>query len=705
MGPDELSGWRDALIVDRDDALIGAAKRWLGPVKTPFNKHELVAQIESFLRRRETSDAMVALLDRTDRRILALALYSGTTVGGGLPQADLAKLAADDSAFEANALERIRNLKERLALYTYRAPSGRDHVAVAPPLAARLASELSPSDALAIARPTEEPEAQEPFAAFCAVVSASVHAKPAFKGKKEPSRKAADILESAAPGLSTDKERLSALIGALEVAGIFGASEDGRPVAYPRRFVERCDGAGDTAPLALAAACSANRCASFRNPAYRCATYSGSAAKDRRLSPGTLRAVLQSLPRGLAFSPPDLRRLVAMAARRYLEPLAGKDAAEGSAEARETLDHDFMASVEAIAEALGMLGFVVLGDDGLVRATSAAAAAVASRPEQASRASVAVEESHEIRILPEAGPAARAFVSSIARLERTGLVWSATLDRAAAKTAYAYGFGASEISGRLEELSGLPLPQSVRFSLEGWEAESRSARLRTGVVVALDGHLSGVLEHSPKAAGLVLERLAEGVYLLAARDASEAERQLKAAGIDVDMRAQPDDDDGEFAPLWSAAGIVGSPAPGIFPLAFSPLSDTLVSGDPPLVARLIASLDGLPITPDERTALEERIRSRLVLDESELKSPPPPESASVAGALDYPGKLRLLERALKDGAEVEVGHLGEGGKTVMTVGVPRDIRRTAAGMVVALSTGATEQSVVPIGAIEIVRRR
>ena len=62
MGDVELSRWRDALIVDRDDSLIDAAKRWLGPVKTPFNKHELISNIESFLRRRENSDAIVGLL-------------------------------------------------------------------------------------------------------------------------------------------------------------------------------------------------------------------------------------------------------------------------------------------------------------------------------------------------------------------------------------------------------------------------------------------------------------------------------------------------------------------------------------------------------------------------------------------------------------------------------------------------------------------
>jgi len=699
MGSDELIRWRDALIVDRDDALIGAAKRWLGPVKTPFNKHELVSQVESFLRRPATGDAIVALLDRTDRLLIALALYSGTCPHGGLPPAELAKLAADEPAFEASALERIRNLKERLVLYSYRGPRGRDHVAVAPPLADRLAAVVSPSEALSTARASDEPDAPDPFASFCAILSACVHSKPAFKGKKEPSKRATEILDAAAPGLSADKERLGALLGALETSGVFGLSDDKRPIAYPRRFVELCDEAGSAAPLALAAGCS-----SMRNT-----TNHAAAMTDRKLAPGMLRAVLESLPRGLAFNPADLRRLTAMAVRRYLEPLA--DA--GVTGAQESLDLGFIASVAAVSDALVRLGFVVLGDDGLVRATGAIDSTIhlPRTPADGTAAtttgaghSVVVEESHEIRILPEASPETRAFVSAISRLDRTGLVWSATLDKPAAKAAYASGFTASEIASRLEAISGLPLPQSVRFSLDAWEAEVRSARLRVGVVVALDGHLSGVLEHSPKAEGLVLERLAEGVYLLAARDATEAERLLKSAGIDVDMRPEPEDDGLETRPLWDEALSAFQTRVSAPPLAFLPASDTLVAEEAPLVRKLLAALEEAGAMPDERTELETRIKARLVLDPAELVSPEPVEDETVVTAMDYPGKVRLLERALKDGVAVELTYLDEKGTKALAIGVPRDIRRMATGTVVALSSGAAEQVVVAIAAIESARR-
>ncbi|PKL08563.1 MAG: hypothetical protein CVV51_08340 [Spirochaetae bacterium HGW-Spirochaetae-7] len=640
----------------------------------------MISNIESFLRRRENSDAIVGLLDRFDRKITALALYSGSSPAAGLPLVELVQLAADDNAGEASALQHVRSLKERLILYSYKDAEGLELVGVSPPLLSRLASELSPSEALSISAATDEPEAPDPFAAFCALVSATAHAKPAFKGRREPSKRMAQILDASIPGLSGNAERLASMLGALEASGIMGAGEDGRPAVYPRRFVELCDSAGSAASLALAAGCIVK------------------ALGNGRLAPGLLHAVVAALPRGIAVSAADARRIVAMAARRYLEPLA----VSGSSDASEALGRGLVGMASGIVDALVMLGLVAVGDDGLIRTTTAAAGVFSLNAPVPK--SIVVEESHEIRILPEASRAARAFVVSVARMENAGLVWSATLDKSAAKAAYAFGFTASEVESRLEELSGIPLPQSVRFSLEAWESESMSARVRVGVVVVLDGHLSGVIEHSPKAIGLVAERLTDGVYMLAARDAPDAERLLKAAGIDVDMRPSPTDDDTAVRALWTQANAALANDGNGLPLAFLPASATLVPEESPLVVRLLAALDGMNPSPDERADLEDRIKARLVLDESQLTTAKPTDDGSVAGAMDYPGKLRLMERAMKDGAAVEISWIDESGKQAKATGVPREIRRTPTGTVVALSTGGGEQIVVAVSAIGKVHR-
>lgn len=682
MGPDELSRWRDGLIVDREDTLIGAAKRWLGPVKTPFNKHELIAKLESFLRKPSTADAIVGLMDRVDRRLVALVLYSGLRPGDGLPASHLVALAADERSGEGATARRVRSLRDRLILYEYHDEHGVDMLAIAPPLLAKIGASLEPSDALATMQPSMEgpvTEAVDPFAQFCAVVSACSHAKPAFKGRREPSKKVLEILASASPELAVDRDRFNAIIGVLEAAGVFRPGDEGRPIVDPGRFVELCESAQSAAPLAIAASALVSDTV---GPA---------------LAPGLVRSALEALPRAAAVSPVDVRRIVAIALMRHI---LAHGAPADVALAYSAGLHELLEKLMSLLESLGAL---VAGSDGLVRSTGAIDFMLAKR-QQVAR-SVVVEESHELKILPEAGPSTRAFIASIARLERTGLVWSAVLDKSAAKAAYAYGFRAAELRRRLEELSGAPLPQSVAFSLDAWESEARSARVRVGVVVALDGHLSGVLEHSPKAAGIVLERLAEGVYMLAAHSAAEAEHMLRGAGIDVDIRPSAPrlDDEAATGTLWSAASLALSADSQVQALAFLPQQTTLVAGDPPLVTRLLERLEELNLAQDAKADLADRIKSRLVLDEEQLQRPSADGDGLVIGAMDYPGKLRLIERAMKEGSTVDIAYTDEHGAQTNAVGVPREVRRAPAGTMITLYVGGGTPVVIPASTIGKVR--
>ncbi|MBN2875150.1 MAG: hypothetical protein JXM71_08640, partial [Spirochaetales bacterium] len=125
--------------------------------------------------------------------------------------------------------------------------------------------------------------------------------------------------------------------------------------------------------------------------------------------------------------------------------------------------------------------------------------------------------------------------------------------------------------------------------------------------------------------------------------------------------------------------------------------------EPLLVGRLLSALDAIVTTPEERASLEERIQARLILDESQLRVTPVEPEHNLARAMDYPGKLRLLERALKDGTTVEVAHTENGGSQTILAGVPREIRRMSSGTVVSLSTDTEGQKTIAISAIDTLR--
>ena len=53
-----------------DASFFALIRNYLGPFKTPFNKHELIHHLREFLSRSETVERVELLLDTLDRRVL-----------------------------------------------------------------------------------------------------------------------------------------------------------------------------------------------------------------------------------------------------------------------------------------------------------------------------------------------------------------------------------------------------------------------------------------------------------------------------------------------------------------------------------------------------------------------------------------------------------------------------------------------------------
>ncbi|HSH13174.1 MAG TPA: hypothetical protein VLA15_05480, partial [Desulfurivibrionaceae bacterium] len=336
---------------------------------------------------------------------------------------------------------------------------------------------------------------------------------------------------------------------------------------------------------------------------------------------------------------------------------------------------------------------------------------------------IVVEGSHEIRILPEAGPGVRAYIASVARLESTGTVWTATLDRSAAMAAYSFGFTAAAVASFLEAHSGRPLPQGFRFSLDAWESEAKAVRVRTGIVVALDGHLASMLDHAPSAAALVREKLGEGVYLLAARDLESAGKALASAGIPVDLRGeilaatrQASMLEGQRWRLESSfartalPGILPGTEPGSAPepLAFSSNSCKLDKEPSQVLDRLLSRIDEMDLPEKARTELADRVQARLILSDDQLEVAAGSRHTGgeiSAGALDYQGKNRLVEASLRSGFIIELIWTDAAGLRCTTRGVPVDISRSPGLDMVSVMDHRTRSVVkLPLGAVTWIRR-
>jgi hypothetical protein len=105
--------WSDALLMSGSEALLGAVRNYIGPVKTPYDKRDLVAKLEAFLRRAETKDSLLSLLDSLDMKILGSSLLLGSVPEQALKDLFIGELPL----FELGV--RISNLLDRLLLFRY----------------------------------------------------------------------------------------------------------------------------------------------------------------------------------------------------------------------------------------------------------------------------------------------------------------------------------------------------------------------------------------------------------------------------------------------------------------------------------------------------------------------------------------------------------------------------------------------------------
>jgi hypothetical protein len=691
--------WSNALLTSGTEALLGAVRNYIGPIKTPYDKRDLVGSLEAFLRRTDTRDSLFTLLDPLDIRIIGSSLLLGS-----VPEQSLKDLFVGElPLFELGV--RISNLLDRLLLFRYQS-GGRRLVAVNPLLEGELQArvfdpefffgtgyERSVPNANASVFGSDSPEGSVPVGqgsvplvaaadswAAVALFSFLFHAplstrKGGGLTKRATERAAAFLPELAsAPG-----DRLGALARSLSASGalLLGEDEERSPdrAAFARLLAEW----GEDLPYFLAA------------------SIAGEGSVEPRIEAGgtvtslalILASALESLPEGIALTRSALSRWLRIVAKR----------AHFSAVPS--------ASDPAVAiPALEALGLLTPRDRFLFPVLPRRADPdLGPRP-----GTLVVEGSHALHLMPEASLEDRLFVGCVARPVSIGIVWTFEVERDTARRAFAAGLESSVIMSRFEAMSGAALPQSFAFSLSAWEEEYRSLRLYRGFILAADERQRLVIERSVSLGKVVAERLAPGVYFLSVATPDEAIAALAAAGL-------------EAPPLNQVTAHRPGHAVDAVPEAEPPvrrLIDSLREFAGPAVfarrlpgpdpeARLAAMRAALTASPrpeEERREIADRIERRLVLTERQIAQSDPRSERLEAGGLDYLGKVRVVERALRSpGDRLEVLYRLPGEEPVRAILRPVRLDKNEKGLVLEaedLGTGGPAR--VPLGAVSTVRR-
>ena len=111
MKTEEIVTWKDALVQLPDSHFFNMIGLYLGKIKTPFNKQNLIEKLSSFLHRDAVQDILVKGLDENDVRVLT-AIH----VIDGISKAELSCFFSPQFS-HFDIYEKLSNLEERLLIY------------------------------------------------------------------------------------------------------------------------------------------------------------------------------------------------------------------------------------------------------------------------------------------------------------------------------------------------------------------------------------------------------------------------------------------------------------------------------------------------------------------------------------------------------------------------------------------------------------
>ncbi len=641
-----LEAWKRALLTLPGDRFLVLCRNYLGEIRTPFSKQDLIRQLAAFLSGRSVQERIVGLVDDREAQLLtALMLLGPVSLDG------LATVFAGRIGLLALG-EMIANLEERLLVYRERVEV--PLIAVNPILEPVLRSQVFDSGALFPWRPAAAAKAAgAPLwicdAALLAIVSqlcsGGIAQKKGGGLRKRDLAALAAIFPSAA---LADDERdgeaiergLTALLPLLQAHDL--VAEDGRPRVAAWR--------------SLAARGRRGRAAALLAPLL------GEAVR-RDLAAHVVAALLDALAAGggapRAFDPAAVQALCA------LMVLRGARAAAGAA--------------PAVVAALRDLNVLVESSGGLAlhpeaaRDIAGSAAVVQPNFEITFPAGPLLEEALEVGLAAEARR-----VDVVAVFEITRASFQRYLD---------LGGSADRLVEVLESLTArrrgaaARLPQNVVFSLRTWEREYRRLALYEGVVLIADEEHQYLLDNSPLLRSYVRRKIAGGVYLLAAADRDRWIEALRRSGVEhvpEIVPILPDEEPQEPAAELPFEGpLLGA---DLSVSIGSPRQRRAPAGEHTRAA-LLGALADMELAEEDAAEIRDRIARGLILVPAQLR--PLATEKGEARGLDYLGKVRLIERAIDRNALIEILEREAGGAPRRRLARPQRLEKSDSGLFLA----------------------
>ncbi|MDR1972981.1 MAG: hypothetical protein LBQ46_13795 [Treponema sp.] len=688
--------WKSAMMTLPDDVFFDLLRSVFGHIKTPFNKQNLLADLEAFLSRDEVRENMAAYIDDEDAQVIAAVAMLHNP-----PAGELERFFAGTGP-ELSVL--LPNLEERFILYRFRdgpalrlglnpllepllGPIAADPRRVLP--STPLSGEKAGPGGLGDSVPFDD-------RTLGALFSLVLGEGNIFRIGSRPRKKTMDAAKRIFPAM--DLEAASRCLLCLGLCRM-----DGGESPVPDDHALRGFGALEprhrqiywAAGLAVAAETSPEL------------------LQAPQLLRGRVRSLARLIDRLLGLLEPG-RLYPGKTLGRLLHILERDEEGPGDPAAMDA---------PMLWAALVQAGLLRQGPQGCCLADAPATDAPAAGDPSAAdpsaadpsadppaaaekgRALLAMDTPFSCVVYPGVSFTDALALASFSTVRETGAVFRFELTRESCLRGFERGAGAADMEALLVRLSGKPMEDSLLWTLRDWERRSTEVSLIEGAILCLAPERRYLAETEDLAA-LIRRELAPGLYLLSSGlGAAEA---LRKAGVDIFTHlagppaASPLEDSGPPRP-WGFPPL-GKVPPPAWDRGAPGGSDSPPEKAEDLKVRFRSALGDRTLSAAERSELAARIERRLVLAESQLIAGSVRAEKLEARGLDYVGKASIAKQAINSRSLVEaLWSSAEDGAEQRILAIPQALEKSGEETVLVIGD-APHTLRIPLGKISLLRR-
>ena len=603
-----MENWKKYIFSLPEQVFFDVMRNYLGDVKTPFNKHDLVNKLSAFFVKDETAEKVISLIDRSDAEIITvIAMLGNPTVK------ELYTVFKDKKSYYDFYLN-LLNLEERMLVFSEEI-DGESRISISPVFEQLFKDNVIDPELILSTCESETDFNSDPEliwmndSVLTAVFSFLLRQGAILKIDGSFRKKVIEELHEIFPDkltVNTDKkiELMRFVLKRLKLA-----ANDGD---FFRPDIDRWKELGklsvkERIELLLGASVSENY--TVYGPLI-------SASAE----------TLISWNRGFSYeSLKQIIRLIALKNRINLDK-----------------DEEFPDSVINLLNLLGVLK----ENNGIYYPENK----LLCRNNFSAESSLILQPNFDIIADASIPFDAGLTLSLTADVKRYSDLISLSLTRESYIRALESGIPGMKSLLFFEEYTGHGIPQNIRFSLRSWEKEFRSIELFSGIVMTVDEKKRKIIDNSGQFDNTLIKKLGDGVYIVKPENLDKLKKALSLSGID-------------HIPAVEGSIITAPSAVSVYTESFDYDAEKLKSCTALLkpvfrehdypdyveinINEFNDKIDSLSFTAEQKNVIKERIERKILLFPSQITSGSARYEKNEAKGLDYNGKIRLAEQALE----------------------------------------------------------